>query len=148
MKVLVVNGPNLNRLGQRDPLHYGTMTLQELEERIARRARELEVEVRFFQSNSEGAIVDFLQQEGPTAQGIIVNPAALTHYGYSLRDCLGDLKVPTVEVHLSHIHAREEWRRRSIIAEVCQAQVTGMGWRGYLLALEYLVARHREGASP
>lgn len=145
MKILVVNGPNLNRLGKRDPALYGTLTLQELEQRIAQRAEALGVQLHCFQSNSEGALVDFLQEEGPTADGIIINPAALTYYGYSLRDCLEDLKRPTVEVHLSHIHAREEWRRHSLIAPVCVAQVSGMGWRGYLAALDYLAARSEEG---
>lgn len=148
MKILVVNGPNLNRLGQRDPALYGTLTLQELEQRIAQRAEELGVQVRCFQSNGEGALVDFLQEEGPAADAVIINPAALTHYGYSLRDCLNDLKRPTVEVHLSHIHAREEWRRHSVMAPVCVAQVSGMGWRGYLAALEYLVARLGEERGP
>jgi 3-dehydroquinate dehydratase-2 len=146
VKLLIINGPNLNRLGERDPALYGTMTLAELEQRIGARAAELGAETSCFQSNHEGALVDWLQANGPSASGVVINPAALTTYGLSLRDCLLDLGVPTVEVHLSHIHAREPWRRDSVIAPVCVAQVTGMGWRGYLAAVDYLVAiTNKEG---
>ena len=148
MKLLIINGPNLNRLGERDPALYGTMTLAELEQQCDKRAAEQGAETSCFQSNHEGALVDWLQANGPSASGIIINPAALTTYGLSLRDCLLDLGVPTVEVHLSHIHAREPWRRESVIAPVCVAQVTGMGWQGYLAAVDYLVAiAKKEGAA-
>ncbi len=148
MKLLVVNGPNLNRLGQRDPALYGAMSLAELEQNINDRASYHGAEAACFQSNHEGALVDWLQEHGPAADGIIINPAALTTYGLSLRDCLQDLRVPAVEVHISHIHAREEWRRESVIAPVCVAQVTGMGWRGYLAAVDYLAAiAKKEGAT-
>jgi len=145
MRVLVVNGPNLNLLGRRAPEHYGSLTLAELEERVRRKAAELGVEVAFFQSNHEGEIVDVIQREGQEADAIIINPGALTHYSYSVRDALEAVGKPTVEVHLSNVHAREGFRRRSVIADVVLGQVAGLGWRGYVVALEALVDIVREG---
>lgn len=139
MTYLVVNGPNLNTLGRRDPAIYGTLTLEDILDRITRRGKELGVELSFFQSNSEGAIIDHLQQNGPSCEGVIINPGALTHYSIALRDALADLSVPIVEVHLSNIHAREAFRRRSVTAGVVSGQIAGLGWRGYVAALEYLV---------
>lgn len=139
MTYLVVNGPNLNALGRRDPSVYGALTLREIKDRIKKRAQELGVEVAFFQSNSEGAIIDYLQEKGPSSQGMIINPGALTHYSLALRDALADLPVPVIEVHLSNIYAREHFRRRSVTAGVVKGQVSGLGWYGYLAALEYLV---------
>ena len=144
MRVLVVNGPNLNLLGRRDVSVYGDLTLKEIEQRIEARAKELGAEVRLFQSNHEGALIDFLQAEASSADALIINPGALTHYGLSLRDALADAQLPTLEVHLSNIHAREDWRRRSVIAPLALGQVSGLGWRGYLAALEFLVARAGE----
>lgn len=143
-RILVINGPNLNRLGARDPALYGTLTLQDIQERLEERAQELGVELLFFQSNSEGALIDFLQEHTSQAQGIIINPGALTHYGYSLRDALADARLPIVEVHLSNIYAREEWRARSVITPIAVGQVAGLGWRGYLYALDFLAAHIRE----
>ncbi|MBI4200442.1 MAG: type II 3-dehydroquinate dehydratase [Chloroflexi bacterium] len=140
MTFLVVNGPNLNLLGQRDPRLYGTLTLSELEARVQDRARDLGVEVEFFQSNSEGALIDHLQREAPRSQGVIINPGAYSHYSLALRDTLENLKVPVVEVHLSNIHAREPFRRHSVTAEVAKGTIAGLGWYGYVAALEYLVA--------
>ena len=137
-KIAVINGPNLNALGRRDTAVYGAVTLAEIQAKITERARELLVDVEFFQSNSEGAIVDHIQNT--TADGIIINPGALTHYGYSLRDALADAGPPIVEVHLSNIHAREEWRRKSVVSEVAAGQISGFGWRGYIAALEILSA--------
>ena len=137
-KIAVINGPNLNALGRRDTAVYGAVTLAEIQAKITERARELRVDVEFFQSNSEGAIVDHIQNT--TADGIIINPGALTHYGYSLRDALADAGLPIVEVHLSNIHAREEWRRKSVVSEVAAGQISGFGWRGYIAALEILEA--------
>ena len=139
MTYLVVNGPNLNTLGRRDPAIYGTLTLQEIQDRITRRGKELGVDLSFFQSNSEGAIIDHLQQNGPSCEGVIINPGALTHYSVALRDALADLTVPIVEVHLSNIHAREAFRRRSVTAGAVSGQIAGLGGRGYVAALEYLV---------
>lgn len=140
MKILVIYGPNLNRLGKRDPAQYGTRTLAEIDADLIKRAAELKVEVASFQSNSEGALIDFLQQESDEADGVIINPGALTHYGLSLRDALADTGLPIVEVHLSNVHARERWRSRSVIASIVRGQIAGLGWRGFLAALDYLVA--------
>ena len=138
MRFLVINGPNLNLLGKREPAHYGRKTLEEINALLEERARELKVELAFFQSNSEGAIVDFLQAQAPKADGIIINPGALTHYGLSLKDTLAATGLPVVEVHLSNIYAREDWRHHSVVAPVARGQITGLGWRGYILALQYL----------
>jgi 3-dehydroquinate dehydratase-2 len=138
LKVLLINGPNLNLLGQRQPEIYGTTTLKDIEERVTRRARELEVDVRCFQSNHEGAIVDFLQSEGPTASGIIINPGALTHYSYTLRDALEAIDKPTIEVHITNIHGREWFRRRTVTGDAADAVIAGLGPHGYVVALEAL----------
>ena len=139
MRILLINGPNLNTLGQREPEIYGTMTLADIEAKVAERAKALGAELRCFQSNHEGAIVDFLQQEAPAADGIIINGGALTHYGLSLRDALAGAGKPAIEVHISNIHGREPFRRRSITAGVCKGVIAGLGWRGYIAALEALV---------
>ncbi len=143
MKVLVINGPNLNMLGKREARYYGVMTLADIEERIRDRAQTLGLEVEFFQSNHEGAIVDYIQA-APDAAGIIINAGALTHYGLSLRDALVDSRLPVLEVHLSNIHAREEFRHHSVIAPIAVGQIAGLGWQGYIFALEYLATRLRE----
>ena len=141
-RILVVNGPNLNLLGTREPEIYGRTTLAEIEAMVAERARELGAEVDCFQSNSEGAILDFLQAEGPRADGIILNGAALTHYSIALYDCLRALAKPVVEVHISNLHARaESYRTTSVTAPAAVGVITGLGPRGYLLALEYLIDR-------
>ena len=146
MRILLINGPNLNRLGHRDPAVYGTTTLSEIEETFIARVKERGAECVCFQSNHEGAIVDFLQSEIPNGiDGIVINPGALTHYGLSLRDALQDVGAPTVEVHLSNIHAREEFRRRSVIAPIARGQMTGFGWRAYLWALDYLIDELSQG---
>lgn len=137
---LVLNGPNLGVLGRRETGVYGSETLEEINEKISARASTLGVQVEFYQSNSEGMLIDHVQQCWGRIQGIIVNPGALTHYGYSLRDALADAAVPVIEVHLSNIHARERWRRRSVIAAVAQGQIAGFGWRSYTAALEIIAA--------
>ncbi len=139
-RYLLINGPNLNLLGSRSPDTYGAMTLAEIESLVTEKGKEMGVQVGCYQSNSEGEIVDYLQSNSGGALGIIVNPGALTHYGYSLRDALEDTRLPIVEVHLSNIYAREEWRRHSVISEISRGQVSGLGWRGYLAALEFLTA--------
>ena len=144
MKILVINGPNLNMLGRREASYYGVKTLSDIEEAIKGKADGLSVEVEFFQSNHEGAIVDFLQDSASDASGVIINAGALTHYGISMRDALVDSRLPIVEIHLSNIHAREEFRHHSVIASIAVGQIAGLGWRGYIFALEYLVAHLRE----
>ena|SRR5689334_19046332 len=137
-KVVVVNGPNLNLLGKREPEIYGTNTLADLNDRVRDRARELGVDVTLFQSNSEGEIIDFLQKEAPGALGVIINPGAFSHYSLALYDCLQALGLPVVEVHISNIHAREEWRSHSVTARAARGVITGLGFDGYVLALEFL----------
>ncbi len=143
-KFLVINGPNLNFLGRRSLGVYGTMTLPEIETQISRKAEELVVAVDYFQSNSEGAIIDYVQDKSAEAQGIIINAGAFTHYSYALRDALVDSRLPVVEVHLSNIHAREGWRGHSVIADIARGQIAGLGWRGYVAALEILAALVKE----
>ena len=146
MRLLVINGPNLNMLGRRDRDVYGSMTLADIEEMARNRARELGAEVEFFQSNSEGAIIDVLQERSASVNAIVINPGALTHYGLSLREALADTGLPVVEVHISNIYARERWRHRSVVAPVAVGQISGLGWRGYVAAIEYLVSSFNERA--
>jgi len=146
MKILVINGPNLNMLGKRDRTIYGEKTLPEINSLIKREGGKLKVELVFFQSNSEGTLIDFIQEESGSADGIIINPGALTHYGLSLRDALEDSSLPVIEVHISDIHAREKWRAKSVIAPVAKKQISGQGWRGYIIALQTLVAALKGGS--
>ena len=140
MKILIINGPNLNMLGKRDEATYGEKTLAEIDSLLQKQSEELGVELATFQSNSEGALIDFIQQQSDSANGIIINPGALTHYGFSLRDALADTRLPIIEVHLSNIYAREEWRAESVVAPIARGQISGLGWRGYIAALQILVA--------
>jgi 3-dehydroquinate dehydratase-2 len=144
MKILVMNGPNLNLLGQRETDIYGKKTLEEINDLVRDRARDLGIEVITLQSNHEGALIDFLQDQSTRASGVIINPGALTHYGLSLLDALVDTGLPVVEVHLSNIYAREEWRAISVIAPIARGQISGLGWRGYVAALEVLAAELQE----
>jgi 3-dehydroquinate dehydratase-2 len=139
--ILVINGPNLNRLGKRNPGQYGTVTLAQVEESIRTKSDELGVRVETYQSNHEGDIVDFIQEHGQEADGVVINAGALTQVGYSILDALLDAQVQVIEVHVSNIHAREEFRRHSVIAPFAVGQVAGLGWRGYLYALEELAIR-------
>ena len=140
MKILIINGPNLNMLGKRDKATYGRKTLAEIDSVVKKQGEKLDAEITSFQSNSEGALVDFIQQQSSSADGIIINPGALTHYGFSLRDALADSGLPIIEVHLSNIYAREEWRAKSVIAPIAKGQISGLGWQGYIVALQALVA--------
>ena len=147
MKILIINGPNLNMLGKRDRAVYGDKTLTEIDSLLKKQGESLKVEVIVFQSNSEGVLIDFIQAQSDSADGIIINPGALTHYGLSLRDALVDTGLPVIEIHLSNIYAREDWRAESVIAPVARGQISGLGWRGYVAALESLVTElKREGA--
>ena len=137
-RIVVVNGPNLNLLGKREPHIYGTRTLADLEKEVRAKATKLGVTVSFFQSNDEGAIIDHLQKEAPGALGIVINPGALSHYSLALYDCLAAVNVATVEVHLSNIHAREEFRSKSVTARAARGVIMGLGFAGYGMALEYL----------
>jgi len=141
-RYLIVNGPNLNLLGTREPNIYGTTTLDQIETMVRRRAVELGCEAVCFQSNSEGAIIDFLQREAPASSGIVLNPASLTHSSYALYDCLRALGIPVVEVHLSNLHSRaESFRTLDVTASAAVGVIQGLGPRGYLMAMEYLVDR-------
>jgi 3-dehydroquinate dehydratase-2 len=139
MKILVINGPNLNLLGKRNNTFYGCETLSQIEALLKKEARNLGADLIHFQSNSEGKIVDFIQKNSSKASGIIINPGALTHSSLSIRDALADSALPVVEVHLSNIYAREEWRAKSLIAPIARGQISGFGWRGYIAALQVLV---------
>lgn len=141
MRILVIHGPNLNMLGKRERSIYGEKTLQEIDALLKKESKALSVELVTCQSNHEGALVDFIQEHADSARGIIVNPGALTRYGFSLLDALVDSKLPVIEVHLSNIHRREEWRAKSIIAPIAQGQISGLGWRGYVAALQVLVGK-------
>lgn len=144
MKILVLQGPNINMLGKRKTEHYGTMTMDEIHQRMSAKAKDLDCELVFFQSNHEGALVDQIQALRDDIDGIIMNPAGVTTTSVSIRDAIEDSKLPLVEVHLSNIHAREEWRRHSMFSEIAVGIVAGFRWRGYLAALEMLVGILRE----
>jgi 3-dehydroquinate dehydratase II len=141
MKILVLHGPNLNMLGRREPEIYGRTTLAEIDALLQERAQTAAVQLHILQSNHEGALIDFLQAEGWDADGIIINPGALTHYGLALRDALASLKAAIIEVHLSNVYKREAFRHTSVVAPVATGQIAGLGWRGYLLALEWLLTQ-------
>ena len=145
MKVLLLNGPNLNTLGKREVEIYGSMTLGQIVSKVEEHAKASGAEIVAFQSNHEGALVDFLQENAPTADGIVVNPGALGHYGLSLRDALYDTRLPVVEVHISNIHAREAFRQHTVLTAIAKGMITGLGWRGYLYALDEVIATVQEG---
>lgn len=140
MKILIMNGPNINFLGIREKGIYGEENYDSLCERIRRKAEELEVEVVIFQSNSEGALIDRIQEAyGDGTDAIIINPGAYTHYSYALRDALASVQIPKIEVHISNVHQREEFRHTSVTAPVCSGQIVGLGLTGYELAMEALI---------
>ena len=136
MKILFLNGPNLNLLGQREPEIYGKMTLADIEAKVRERAAKLGVKVDFRQTNSEGELVAWIQQAKGEFGVIVLNAAAYTHTSVALRDAIVAVGVPTIEIHLSNIHAREDFRHKSLIAPVCQGQISGFGVNSYVLALE------------
>ena len=150
MKFLVIHGPNLNLLGTREPDIYGRASLDEVNRRIIEFAGSQGVEVKVFQSNHEGEIVDAIHEARDWASGIIINPGAYTHYSYAIRDAIAAIGLPAVEVHLSNVYAREEFRHKSVIAPVCVGQIAGFGYMGYILAIAALLeacsaSKEREG---
>ncbi|MCL6453186.1 MAG: 3-dehydroquinate dehydratase [Alicyclobacillus sp.] len=147
--VLLLNGPSLNRLGERDPAVYGTETLAEIVERVRRLLAPHDIDLVDKQSNHEGVLMDILQQYGPTARGIIINPGAFAHYSYALRDCLEDVgaRRPVIEVHLSNVYRREPFRHHSVLAPVVTGQITGLGSRGYELAAQAVISLIQEGTA-
>ena len=144
MKILVLNGPNLNLLGRREPHIYGSMTLADLNKRLQALARELKVTLVTFQSNHEGELVDMLHKHIDSADGALLNPAGLTQFGVSLHDAIKTVPFPVIEVHITNRHAREEWRGHSIISSAARGTVEGLGWRSYTAALRTLVEIVRE----
>ncbi|WP_246944574.1 type II 3-dehydroquinate dehydratase [Bacillus pinisoli] len=140
-RILLVNGPNLNRLGIREPGTYGNVTLRELEQKLDLLAKENQLELICFQSNHEGEIIDQIHDADTNIDGIIINPGAFTHYSYAIRDAIASISKPVIEVHISNIHAREEFRHHSVIAPVTSGQIVGFGMLGYELALMALKER-------
>jgi len=136
--ILLVNGPNLNLLGEREPHIYGSTTLADVEQMVREACAPYGLELLAYQSNWEGALIDFLQENRREAQGVIINPGAFTHSSLALYDCLKALPCPTIEVHISNVHAREEWRRKSVLAPACLGQITGLGVAGYHYAATHL----------
>ncbi len=144
MKLLVINGPNLNFLGIREKGIYGTQDYEYLLGLLEQKGKELNVTVETFQSNGEGEIIDRLQKAyHDQVDGIVINPGAYTHYSYAIRDALASLTIPKIEVHISNIHQREEFRHTSVTAAVCTGQIAGLGLQGYLLAMEAIVKQYK-----
>ncbi len=139
MKIMVINGPNLNMLGIREPEVYGNRTYTDLEAYIEEYGEKCGIEVTVLQSNGEGELIDFIHHALGNFDGIVINPGAYTHYSYAIRDALASVDIPCVEVHLSNIHRREDFRHTSVTAPSCNGQITGLGFRGYLLAIDYLL---------
>ena len=138
MKILVLNGPNLNLLGEREPAVYGDNSLQSINERLSAKAEKMGFQLDFFQTNSEGGIIDKLHEARRDCAGVILNAGAYTHYSYAIRDAIAAIKIPVIEVHLSNVDNREEFRKNSVIAPVCRGSISGFGEYSYALALDAL----------
>jgi 3-dehydroquinate dehydratase-2 len=145
--ILVLHGPNLNLLGGREPQVYGSLSLAEIDQRLKTLGEELGLEVRTFQSNSEGKLIDALHDARRWAKGVAFNPGGYTHTSVALRDAVSAIELPVVEVHLSNVHTREDFRRQSFIAPVCVGSIAGFGWRSYALALHALAGMFSESAT-
>jgi 3-dehydroquinate dehydratase-2 len=139
IKILLIHGPNLNLLGNRETRIYGLSSLDEINDRVKHFADENETELRIFQSNSEGDLIDAIQKAAGWADGIVINPGGYTHYSYAIRDALAATGLPVIEVHLSNIYAREEFRHHSVISAVAVGTVAGLGWRSYLFGIEGMI---------
>ncbi len=142
LSFLVLHGPNLNLLGEREPEIYGKMTLPEINRELIKFAKSKGIKLKIAQSNHEGELVDLLHANRKWADGIVFNPAAFTHYSYALRDAIASIQVPTAEVHLSDIKKREKFRQISVIKAVCEFQVSGLGWKSYIKGIELLAEKH------
>lgn len=140
MKILVLNGPNLNLLGEREPNIYGGDSLEAINDGLAKKAAEMGCEIAFFQTNSEGAMIDALHEARNDCAGVILNAGAYTHYSYAVRDAIAAIRIPVIEVHLSNVDSREEFRKQSVIAPVCRGSISGFGKYGYTLALDALIS--------
>jgi 3-dehydroquinate dehydratase II len=136
--ILVLHGPNLNMLGKREPEHYGSLSLEEIDSRMIDLGQKFDLDVRVFQANGEGQLIDALHQSRDWAAGIVFNPGGYTHTSVALRDAISAIQLPVVEVHLSNVHAREQFRQTSLIAPVCVGSISGFGWRSYLLGMQAL----------
>jgi 3-dehydroquinate dehydratase II len=148
IKILILHGPNLNLLGEREPGVYGTVTLEQINQRMHALARERNVELRILHSNTEGELVDAIQEARKWANGILINPGAYTHYSYAIRDAIAAVRLPSLEVHLSNIFAREPFRNQSVIAPVCIGSVCGLGWRSYEIGLRGLMEHIQDMPDP